>query len=393
MENKAKFIIIGLIGVSGVFIFLYMQTLNSKQVLLRERERLIADNASLGRQVQENQHLAKQFEGQIGSLSSDLDRLNKERDELLKRLDLLSKEKEDLAEKLKAQQIAIAGRQEQRQPQPQVPIEVPIAEDAYWAGILKTKKDLEFQLETLRNELKSAQINNEELQQRKSALELDLKSLLHEREDLRRQLEYNQKLTDSIAQEVVREKNDKAQILESLKVIKNENVIFRRQLNSLTNRKVKLEKKLQEFQEERAALERRLSEMETMLLEKSSRIIALEEQWQKISSAAKPKKPEEEKESVDLPPIIVRPQVEEAAMQEDAAVSQTQGKVLAINKENNFVVINLGETAGIRVGNTFGVYREDQPIATIEVIQTRKDIAACDIKQEIAPISIGDTVK
>jgi len=103
-----------------------------------------------------------------------------------------------------------------------------------------------------------------------------------------------------------------------------------------------------------------------------------------------------EKESVNLPPIVVRPGAQEFSTEEPAVISQTEageGKVLAINRENNFVVIDLGEAAGIKVGNTFHVYREDQPIATIQAIQTRRDIAACDIKQETETIKIGDTIR
>ena len=57
--------------------------------------------------------------------------------------------------------------------------------------------------------LRSLQIANESLQREKSVLEMDVNSLRNEKKDLLRQLDYNQKLLDSMAQEVVREKNDK----------------------------------------------------------------------------------------------------------------------------------------------------------------------------------------
>ncbi len=105
------------------------------------------------------------------------------------------------------------------------------------------------------------------------------------------------------------------------------------------------------------------------------------------TAAAQP--PEEEKESVELPTIVVRPQPESSA-QESKEVS---GNILAINKDNSFVIIDLGLDTGIKVGDTFQVQRDNKFIATIEVIQARKNISACDIKKETEPIKVGDSVR
>jgi hypothetical protein len=69
------------------------------------------------------------------------------------------------------------------------------------------------------------------------------------------------------------------------------------------------------------------------------------------------------------------------------------GKILAINRDNNFVVIDLGTSVGIKPGDKFQVYRDDSVIANLEVIQTREKISACDIKRETSPIKVGDGIK
>jgi hypothetical protein len=66
---------------------------------------------------------------------------------------------------------------------------------------------------------------------------------------------------------------------------------------------------------------------------------------------------------------------------------------MAVNRDNNFVIIDLGEETGINVGNSFQVYRDGKSIANIEAIQVRSDMAACDIKKETRPIKVGDIVK
>jgi hypothetical protein len=66
------------------------------------------------------------------------------------------------------------------------------------------------------------------------------------------------------------------------------------------------------------------------------------------------------------------------------------GKILAVNLESSFVVIDLGSSSGVRVGDTFGVYRGDNLIGSVSVIQTRAGISACDIKKMSTSFKIGD---
>lgn len=400
MDQKTKFILIGLIGLSVIFSFLFIQTLNSKQVVLKERDELKKENASLASKLKKIESALSDYENKVSILNSDLDRVSKEKQELDRKYELVNKEKGALLEKLKAKQEEAYASSPAVQPAPAPDT------DSYWAGILKAKTDLEMQLANLRSELKSTQINNEQLQREKSSLELDLNNLSREKDDLKRQLEYNQKLMDSIAQELVRERNDKLKIQDALKPIKNENSVLLRQLKSLNTRKINLDKRIQGLMEDKSTLERRFTEMETMLTEKVGQINELKDQIDKIRSSAKigaPVAPADKKEpaqsdepSVELAPIVVRPQAGQAG-QKDTVVSlsrKIEGRVLAINKDSNFVIIDLGEDAGIRLGNNFTVYKDSSaPIAEIEVIQLRKSIAACDIKNETEPIKIGDRVR
>ena len=57
------------------------------------------------------------------------------------------------------------------------------------------------------------------------------------------------------------------------------------------------------------------------------------------------------------------------------------------------MVVDLGEDSGIKLGDMLQVYRSGEAIGTLEVIQVRKPISACDIKKESTPIRIGDTVR
>jgi chromosome segregation ATPase len=388
MERKAKFIILGLAGLSVIFIFLYMQALNSRQLILRERNDLKKENITLSSKLDKFESSIRDYENKFDLLKKELEKLSQEKQEAQRKYELANKEKEKVLEglKLKESEVQVAP------PQPQAQVLAQDA-DAYWAGILKAKTDLELQLGNLRNELKSVQITNEQLQREKTTFELDINNLKHESEDLKRQVDYNQKVIDSLTQELVREKNDKIKIQDTFKSIKNENTILTRQLKSLNARRFNLEKKLRELQEKNAALERKFTEVQINLTDRSSQIKDLREKLDSVRGGAKTEVPEEKKETIELPPIIVRPQSKESSTPTQASISTLTGKVMAVNRDNNFVIIDLGEETGINVGNSFQVYRDGKSIANIEAIQVRSDMAACDIKKETRPIKVGDIVK
>ncbi|MHB8155268.1 MAG: hypothetical protein ACYDFR_04350, partial [Candidatus Omnitrophota bacterium] len=267
--------------------------------------------------------------------------------------------------------------------------------DAYWGGILKAKTDLEIQLTSLRGELRNLQISNESLQRDKGTLEIDVHSLRNEKQDLLRQLDYNQKLLDSMSQEVVRERNDKVKIQDSFKNIKNESAVLIKQLGSLNSRKSALDRKLQDLQVGKDTVEKRLGEMEAMLTERIAQISFLKDELDAIKTGKFPASLESKpRESVELPAIVVRSTSaaqKENPLRQDALIFS--GKILAVNPDNNFVVIDLGTTSGIKHGDAFSVYREGKVIGSIVVIQVRENISACDIKTMSTPLKIGDSIK
>lgn len=401
MEQKAKFIIIGLAGILVISLFINLQTHVSKQVIQREKNNLKKENASLAAKTEETLRDNKRFEDKINALSRDFERISQEKEELQRKFDFAAREKDELSEKLKQREELVEKLK--LRPVSQIiegqtrvsPLEAkPAVEDAYWAGILRAKTELEFQLENIRSELKTAQINNEQLQREKGVLELELSNLTRERQDLERQIEYNQKTLDSLTSEVFREKEAKRQLQDSLKLVKGENMILRRQLKSLSNRKTDLEMKLGKLQEEKVGLERKFDEMGLLLEDKFSQINELKQKIEAIRGGGEAQTsqltPQPKKGSVELPPIVVHPQTEFPSQQ---PIVNRPARVIAINKDYNFVIVDLGEDEGINVGQALQVYRDQQAIAIVEVVQVRKSIAACDIKNEVASIAVGDMVR
>ena len=385
MDKRIKLVIVGLIGILMISLFLSLQLSGSRQTVMRERNDLKRENLALTQKIEASFKDSRRLEDKINSLNLDLGRVVKEKDEMQKKFDMVNKERQELVDKLK-----------ERKPAPEAAVQaIPVTEDAYWGGILRANTDLELQLENVRGQLKVVQADSAQLQREKGSLSLEVSSLIREREDLNRQLEYAKKVMDGISQELVREKNDKFKIAQTIKVIKNENEVLRRQLSSIDTHKGDLEQKIIGLQEENAQLDSRLREMEQILQDRAAQIDALNRQFDmshsgKLSSSVSQKG----SESVELSPIVVRPQGDNIYGAADPSDELTPaGKVLAINRDNNFVVIDFGLDKGVKTGDTFQVYRDSEKIGRIEVIQERDKISACDIKKELTPINIGDQVR
>lgn len=392
MEEKTKFIIMAFIGILVVTLLFTLQVYTSKQAIMLERDALQKDKASLSKKIEDVLKDSKRLEDRISALNTDLDRVSKEKDEIKNKLERVNKEKQELENKLKTQPRPMLTSPVMAEQPKQIGLSG--STEAYWAGILKAKMSLEVQSESMRTQFKALQINNEQLQKDKNVLELEAKNLAREKQDLERQYAYNQKrnqeIIDKLAQELVMEKNDKFQIEESIKSIKSENDILKRQLKTQSSRKVNLEAQLAEIEKEKADFENKLSVMDTVL---KDNIMQLDNFKKQLELSQKNKiMLETKKETVELAPIVVRPKQEIQAQSSGGALAY-KGKVVSVNEDNNFVIIDLGEDAGVRMGDVFQVYRQDKQIATIEVIQLRPDICACDIRKQAAPIMPGDSVR
>ncbi len=387
MGQKVKIAIIGLVVILFISFILILQITASKQSLERQIQQLTNENKNLSRQAEDALRQKRTFQEQINSLDAGFKKVSQEKDELQARFELVDKARQELIQQLSASKTqATAQPQSQPTAATLTPSQAPPQTDeGYWGELLKTKAGLEFQLGDVRNELKNLQIANEQLQREKGGLQIDLTAFKRDNEDLKRQLEYSQKTMNSLSGELVREKNDKLQIDRNLRLIKSENIALRRQLESLSSRKVGLEKRVSELLEKNIKLDNRFAEVEMILRDRLLQIEDIKKQTGQEAS-------EEKKESVELAPITVRPQ--DTSFQESESDSSSDiGRVAAVNRDNNFVIVDLGRNPAVKIGDTLRVYRRDKQIASVEVIQTRNSIIACDIKQESVSIKVGDSVK
>lgn len=144
-------------------------------------------------------------------------------------------------------------------------------------------------------------------------------------------------------------------------------------LEQQKNLRSDLEKKLTQAQQDAAKIQGQLKELTGKKGELEKKIKALEAQ---VDSG----------ESVELGKVVVSPDGSSAqgaavkpAGEKQAAkssVGASEGKILVVNKDYNFAVINLGNKDGIEIGAVFGVYRDKKYLGDIKVEKVHDSMAA-----------------
>jgi chromosome segregation ATPase len=385
--------------------------LNNKLAVEKDKVQEIAslqkEKKLLSAQLQDIEQENKEAKEKAASLNADMESLIAEKTGFQEKYDVVSMERDNLMAQIKQlnNELASEGKEKvvtgkARSPKQEPPSATP-QDEYYWAELLKKKTELELQLENVGNELKTAKLNNEQLQS-------NINLLGRDNEKLKGEIEYNKKMVDKLSLEVTRERKDRLQIQESLKSLKSENESFREKIGDISARKVELEESVKDLSSRNSELEASLTKMETFVKQKLSQIDGLmedldinqkdseqrqnqvqERQVQQNRVGEKPESAEPKRGSVQLQPIIVRPQG--GRFKKEAPTRKAS--VLLINKANNFAIINLGETAGIKIGDSLRVYNSRREvIANLAVISVRENISACDIKPQNAPIAVGDSV-
>jgi len=338
------------------------------------------------------------------SLNEKLQMISSERDELASKMSSLQKEKEALISKVN--DVSVSGLPEvaaSNLTEPNTSDYSPTmspqinSDDEYWASSLREKASLQLKMDSLKQKLSQDAIEIVELKQANADLQIEVDSMNHKRDELDREIKHKEDLINSLSLELARTKNDTKFVSDRLDKMDKENSDLRMQIKELFTTKSGLEKTIVQLQQEKKAFERRISETDSVIQ------IKIDESWEIKESLDRTFKSTSLRPSssqgVDLEPILVQSpgegssSITEITNQESNMLPGFNGKVVSINEENNFVIVDLGEKSGLRLGDVLSVYRDSKYIARLEVIQVRKDISAADIKEKWSNIVVGDTIK
>lgn len=203
------------------------------------------------------------------------------------------------------------------------------------------------------------------------------------------------KLTEKKLEEA---KRQAVQLETQLQEAKNQIEILNNQLN---NEKKSKEETIQQLQQLKTLIEQKES-LEVELKEKlnsaqkdirrlEAKVKNLESEREELEK--KLKSIEEEAKKIELGQIVVEQKgpVQEKKTKKVVSVSKEEttklapaektleGKILVVNKDYNFVVINLGSQQGVSLGDVFSVYHKEKYIGDIKVEKVHDSMSAAGL--------------
>ncbi len=233
-----------------------------------------------------------------------------------------------------------------------------------------------FQKEHAKNLSLQGQLEDTKIKQRlaESRLEESKKLIA----DLQAKIQDAQTQVDSLTKDLQNEKDAKQQALTQIDQLKSD-------LDNQKEMRAALEKKLSQAQDDVNKGQAKLKETESKKTELEERIKELEPSPK--AQSAKPM-------GVELGKIVVGPDMSQQPKptqgmpQTQAAPTQgapqgnnagnlnLTGKVLVINKDYNFAVINLGTKDGVAVGDIFSVYHRNKYVGDVKVEKVHDSMSA-----------------
>jgi len=158
-----------------------------------------------------------------------------------------------------------------------------------------------------------------------------------------------------------------------------------------------LETKLGQGQKDAEKAQARLKEIESKKAQLEAKIKDLEAQVQQTQGQQQARA-----QGVELGTIVVGPEGSSVSgqaasslqPQEKAITSYLEGKILVVNKDYNFVVINLGSKDGVNAGDVFALYHNNKYIGDIKVEKIHESMSAADFTSASikSVVSEGDRV-
>jgi len=353
------------------------------------------------------QSLYDELKQKSDDFKSQLDQANSDRDDWKNRVETISRQRDDLMQKLKERPTQIVYKDRIIQSPSAVaavdnasaPVDVTSSQgDQYWASVLRQKAALQVELQKAKFDLDQAALQVVDLKKQNSDLDLEIKRISNEKDEIVQKIKYGQDLADNLSIDLARSRNDQKAVNDRADKLKEENLALQSQIRDLSSSKLELERTVSSLTDDKDAMQKKLIETESIIQSRIDDIWKIKQGLDKKLSENSVS-PASSSGSMELPPIIVNaPQQQVAAAAESnpapAASGKTEGSIISINETNNFVIVDLGqENSSVGVGNILKVYRNSNQIATLEVIQLRRDICAADIKEKSSALKVGDVVK
>ncbi len=231
--------------------------------------------------------------------------------------------------------------------------------------------------------------------EKREAKEHELQQQVIENEDLQARLQDIQQAKTKVEEDLTRTRKELAEShVQLVKAVEAQGALTHtvedreQEIAHLTNN-------LTKAQEETKALSAQLAQLQTERDTLKQQLAGLERAKGELESKALELS---ERPAVELEKVRVtneQSQGSQAASGGGVPAAATNGQVVVVNREYDFIVMNLGRNHGLAVGQEFQIVRDNQVLGKVKVEKVYDELSAAAILPESQKDNIreGDTVK
>ena len=234
----------------------------------------------------------------------------------------------------------------------------------------------EGQLEKVTSAKEALEQEKEELTKAKETLESQLNDATSKAKQIEEQFAAEKRNREAMAADLSRAQSEAGDLRTRLESERREKLDLTEELSKAKQSYRSLSNELTTLRQAKEALEKRVKEMLSAQTNEADRIVVTP-----TPSAEVPVRPSQQPQKPTAVSTVPGKSLE--------------GKVLVVNREFNFVVVNLGSKSGIKEGTRVSVLRGDKSLGTAQVEKLYENMAAATImtEEKKGQIKEGDTVK
>jgi len=378
--DKSKIVpiilLIVILGVGFVAFTFYIEKENltaTNQELAEEKASLVEANSNLKYTINKIEKDKVLAERRLSTIKDQLAEAESEMGSLREKWALVAKERDELAERMEktsTPEVKFVERTETES----------ISED-HWADFVQNRASLEAKFDILSKVLFEEKSKILKLSGENKELSIRIDQVTKERERLLEEIKFKERTLRIMSMDLVTEREGRGSAVNEVRKLRKENVGLKRELIVANKDLMKLQDTLKDAIFKKGELEDKIVDADNILREKAMAFQELQEQLEYVIEDGK-KIMSSGSASVELPPIVVKPS--------SPGLKELRGEIIAVNNEEKFVVVDIGESSGLRPGALLKIMRGDKEVGTVEVIETRKEISAADIREVVSGYTVQE---
>ena len=378
--DKSKIIpiilLIVTLGVGFVAFTFYTEKENltvSNQKLTEEKAGLAEVNSNLQYKFNKIEKDKADIERRLSMVKDELSKSESKMEGWKRKWSSVSQERDELVEKMKSTSVSEIKEVKRTEG-------VGLSED-HWADFVQNRASLEAKFDILSKTLFEEKNKITKLGRENKELSIQIDQVSKEKERLLEEIKFKERTLRIMSMDLVTEREGRGSAVNEVKKLRKENVDLKRELIMANKDLMKLQDILKDVIYKKDELEDKIADADNILKEKAMAFEELQVQLEQTIEGGK-RIISNDSASVELPPIVVKPS--------SPGLKELRGEIIAVNYEEKFIVIDVGEASGLRPGVLLKIIRGDKEVGSAEVIETRKEISAADIKEVVGGYTVQE---